>query len=119
MKSSEGWINGYTPPPGFVLDDRGFATPSNNIIAAVQRTIGATQTFDSNRSHAIVPLPPPAATDVPVPPIIETNPNRAGASFGRAGSRTRGDDQSSVSMVSINGRAYNGHVYDARGNRIS
>ena len=120
LKAQQGWINGYTPPPGFNLDDNGFAVPSNTMVAAVRHHIGITETSMNNSNGTMVPLPPPPIREAPVPPIIETNPNQAGMSFGRSGTRNRSqDDHSAISAVSINGRNYNGHVYDSRGNRLS
>ena len=118
LKAAEGWINGYTPPAGFTLDDKGFATPSTSLVSRVQAHIRATSTFGGDG----IPLPPvPLAPVPPIPPIINTNPHQAGASFGRRGSRQPPDNSSvgQVSAISINGRSYTGSVFDANGNRIA
>lgn len=119
LKAREGWINGQTPPPGFVLDNNGKATPSTHLISAVQQSIVASQ------GTSFIQLPPPPANGVPpIPPIIDTSASRAGASFGRRGTRAaasqNGDAQSvgNISMVSINGQSYTGAVYDSQGNRL-
>lgn len=90
LKAQQGWINGYTPPPGFTLDDKGYAVPSNALVSAVQRHIGAASMQPESSSVASLPPLPPSTQ--PVPPVIETNPRQAGASFGHQGSRVLNDD---------------------------
>lgn len=127
LKASEGWVNGQTPPPGCVIDQHGYATASNVLVSAVAQSIGAAT---SNANSMVPPLPPaPSPTSVPpparnnsIPPVIQTNASTAGSSFGRPGVRsTPGDDNSvsQVSMVSINGRNYNGPVFDSNGQRLA
>ena len=115
LKTAAGWVNGYTPPPGFTIDDKGFATPSTSLVSAVQAHISSTITAGD------FPLPPavPFGTAPPIPPVIDTNPNQAGAAFGRRGSRQPPSGDASIGQVSINGRSYNGPVYDSNGNRIA
>ena len=118
LKIEEGWINGYTPPHGFVLDN-GVAKPSTRLVAAVQQSmIGQT----NSTSGQMIQLPPPPQGNLPpIPPIIDTNANQAGASFGRRGTRQPPNDQgsiSNISAVSINGQSYQGAIYDSRGNRL-
>ena len=66
-----------------------------------------------------------APTIAPIPPVINTNAQQAGASFGRQGTRSHsnntsaGGSVSQVSMVSINGQSNNGPVFDSNGNRIA
>jgi len=72
----------------------------------------------------MVPLSPlPAGTAPHVPAIINTNPLHAGDSFGRQGSRALPvpppSDQSNISMISINGRSYNGPIFYTNGNRLA
>ena len=121
IKAAAGWINGYTPPPGFTLDNRGFATPSTSLVSAVQAHISATATGTRNElPFTPPPLPPvPFGTAPPIPPVIETNPHQAGAAFGRRGSRQPPSTDASIGQVSINGRSYAGSIYDANGNRIA
>ena len=123
-----GWKDGRTPPDGFVLNGDGYAIPSPSIISAVQshfglHTIGQFQQVSTPGSAILPPPPPPrppaAPTPTPgtapgVPATITTN--NAGQAFGSSASRGDG----SVSVVStVNGRSYNGPVYDSNGNRIS
>ena len=74
----------------------------------------------------MVPLPPPPTGSIlpapGIPPIIRTNPNQAGNTFGRSGSRNPVSDASAtsgVSMVSINGQNYTGAIFDANGRRLN
>ena len=131
LKSTEGWVNGSTPPPGCVLDQHGFATASTSLVAAISRSISATQ----SQQHASLP-PAPSGNPIQspltqsrsnphgasVPPVINTNASQAGSSFGRQGTRVNSSDAtqvSQVSMVTINGQHYNGPVFDANNNRIA
>ena len=128
LKGREGWINGQTPPAGCTIDQHGFATATTALVSAVQRSISAASTSSANN---IVPLPPPPASgntmEPPpnrVPPIINTNASTAGSAFGRSGTRVNpqsndGSSVSQVSLVSINGQAYNGPIYDSHGTRIA
>ena len=119
VKAAAGWINGYTPPPGFTLDAKGFATPSTSLVSAVQAHISRTTTGGDATG---APLPPavPFGTAPPIPPVIETNPGQAGNAFGRRGSRQpTSSDNSTIGQVSINGRSFTGSVFDANGNRIA
>ena len=121
LKAEQGWINGQTPPHGFVLDNNGHAKPSTHLVAAVQQSL-STQTNSTGQQMIALP-PPPQGNFPPVPPIIDTNASQAGASFGRRGSRQQNaqNDQNSisnVSVVSINGQSYSGAIYDSRGNRL-
>ena len=86
IKSAAGWINGYTLPDGYVLDDKGYATLSTSLIYEVQRQMS--QTTISTAVHPMVPLTPPPSYKPPTPPRINTNPGQTGAAFGRRGSRT-------------------------------
>ena len=47
LKGAAGWINGYTPPAGFVIDTNGYATPSTHVISAMQQI-----------QHVPLPQPP-------------------------------------------------------------
>ena len=122
LKSAEGWVDGGTPPPGFVTDNRGYHVPSSRLVAAVQQ-------YTAGASNANLMPPPPPNDLTSIPPIVDTDPSRARASFGCSGVG-RGDETSGgnpgdsgsvsqVSMVSINGHSYNGPVFDASGNQIT
>ena len=90
-----GWINAYTPPQGFTLDENGKPNPSNSLVAAVQSVIGQV----SHQNYSVAPpVPPPPA----LPPVIETammttQPAQAGHAFRRSGQRR--SDTSSISSV--------------------
>ena len=93
-------------------------------MAAVQRSIAATSIAPSlppAPSTSIVPPPPHVSTanDSGVPPVINTNASTAGTSFGQAGTQIPSNSVSQISQVSINGRAYQGAVYDSNHNRIA
>lgn len=114
LKVSQGWVDGNTPPPGFVLNSDGTPTVSTHIVSAVQASI-----MNAN----MIALPPaPSGDHPPVPPVINTIASTAGQSFGRRGTRQppANDDATSLASISIvNGRQYRGQVNDASGNPLN
>ena len=54
LKSAAGWINRYTPPNGYVLDDKRYANISMTLISVVHRHIIQTKT--ATAAHPMVPL---------------------------------------------------------------
>jgi hypothetical protein len=119
LKIQQGWINGQTPPHGFVLNNNGHAVPSTRLVSQVQQSLSGNQS--QGQSMVQLPPPPPPGRAPTVPPVIDTNASQAGASFGRRGTRQNNNDNNSVSnisMVSINGQSYNGAVFDSNGNRL-
>ena len=120
LKASRGWVNGFTPPPGFIIGQNSYPAPSESMVSDIQSVIGNTNTDSTTGS--IVPLPPPPSESIPptpsIPPVIHTDPSQAGSTFGQSGTRHPISDStvvSEVSMVSINGRNYNGAVFDVNG----
>lgn len=128
-KAKDGWINGQTPPPGCTIDQHGFATASTALVSAVARSINATSSSTVMAPPPLPPAPsrqaanPPSSQNGNVPPVINTNAATAGSSFGRPGTRVNPNDDSGsvsqVSMVSINGQAYSGAIFDANGQRLA
>ena len=120
LKAQQGWINGQTPPHGFVLNNNGNAVPSTRLISQVQQSISGNQS--QGQSMIQLPPPPPPGRAPTIPPIIDTNASQAGATFGRRGTRQQNhhdnNSVSNISMVSINGQSYSGAVYDSNGNRL-
>ena len=99
-KVEAGWINGYTPPSGFTLNDEGRPVPSQSLVAAVQSVIGQ---VDSNTTMTPPSIPPPPALPPPLtspPGQIPTPASDAGRAFGRSGSRH--NDSFSISTVTGN-----------------
>ena len=115
LKVSQGWVDGNTPPPGFVLNSDGRATVSTHIAFAVQASI-----MNAN----MIALPPAPSEDHPlVPFVINTTANTAGQSFGKRRTRqppATDDATSFIASISIvNGRQYRGQVFDASGNPLN
>ena len=71
----------------------------------------------------MVPSTSPPPQTPTIPPIIKTNPIQYGDAFGRQGSCTphQSTDNSvgHISAVSINGKSYNGSIFDANENRLA
>ena len=123
MKIDNGWKDGRTPPDSFTVNGDGYAIPSPQIVAAIQTQLNFRQFQQVQTPGAGTPLPPPPppppAAPAPAPPIPGTiTTNNAGQAFGSSASRGGNGDASSV-ISTVNGRSYQGHVYDANGNRIS
>lgn len=119
-KQEAGWINSYTPPEGFTLDQDGRPTPSTSLVAAVQSVIGQVSQQGQN-------IPPPPNDGIPpapaLPPIVETNSqtaaSQAGHAFGRTGQRNSSSSISTMtrSQIIVNGQPIN-EAYDRDGNRL-
>jgi hypothetical protein len=115
LKAQNNWTDGNTPPAGFEIGPNGYAVPSRSIISAVQSIVGGNQQAFSVGATSTLPPPP---TDRPQPPpVIHTPSNSAGSTFGQRAAPSGSSIISSVSM--INGRPYDGPVFDARGNRLT
>ena len=118
------WIDGSTPPNGYVLDQSGRAVVDQGLVSVFRSQIALIQGEASaaGNQQSIVPLPPTPQTQAPIPPMVTTGTasESAGNNFGRQGSRQRqASDQSSVSSVTVNGRPYSGAIFDMNGNRIA
>ena len=87
-KATAGWIDGNTPPPGYVINNTGLAEPNHSTVSLIRSVIGMSQ-FDQS-SAPLVPLGPPPLQQQQqniVPPIVHTPASIAGTSFGRRGTR--------------------------------
>ena len=82
--------------------------------------MNADNTTSGNNGGLVLPPPPPNNNGAPVPPIVTTNTSAssAGRGFGRQGTRQNNSDSSTIASVTVNGRQYNGPIYDANGNLI-
>ena len=117
-KMDAGWINAYTPPQGFALDENGKPTPLNSLVAVVQSIIG-------QFSHQHYTIAPPVSSPPALPPVIETAmittpPAQVGHAFGRTGQRR--SDASSISSVTGARITVNGQLvpeaFDHNGNPL-
>ena len=101
LKIDAGWINGYTPPPGFELNSDGYAIPSASIVSAVHAAaslsspglISNTETSSAKvsslppRQIGMFHLPPPPTDMPPVPNIVDAS--HAGMAFGPIAARCK------------------------------
>ena len=118
LKAENSWTDGNTPPSGFVVDDNGYPTISNQLVSAIRSNISEVQS-QSNASQAIVPLPPVPTGLPPHGPMVITDASSMGSSFGRSGSRQPRQENSSISSITVDGRQYSGPIYDVNGRRIN
>ena len=121
LKTESGWTNGNTPPSGFVVDDNGYPTISNQLLSSIRSTISEVNTV-SNTTHenSIVPLPPvPTCIRIPPTLMVITDTSSIGSSFVRSGSWQPRQDNSSISPVTFDGRQYSGPIFYSSGRRIN
>ena len=118
-KINHGWLDFNVPPRGMIINNTtGYAIPDPNATRHV-----------SPVANTQFPLPPPPTTTSPIPPpppqnvpnTIQITTGSAGSAFGRqpTDQNSSNDQQSVISRVTIDGRAYNGPIYDANNNRIA
>ena len=123
LKMKSGWIDGRTPPPGFqVNESTGEIEPTSQMVSTI-RAATAKVTFQDrgdDRSNASLP-PPIHLVGGSVNDSIESPVQvQVGSTFGRSGRRQPHSNNSTISSVTtVNGKAYQGHVYDERGNRLN
>ena len=65
----------------------------------------------SASGNSLVPMPPTPSIPPPIPPFVITDSSTAGQYFGCQGTRQQ-RSYNSISSVSINGRPYNGPIYN-------
>ena len=75
LKAESGWTDGNTPPSGFVVDDNGYPTISNQLVSAIQSTTSEVNTVsNATHDHAIVPLSQvPTGVRIPPTPMVITD----------------------------------------------
>ena len=126
LKTSLGWINANTPPPGYIIDNsNGYAVPAQAAIAALRSNVTIANT-NTSMAGSVIPIPPPPPLPPPPPIVNVPSPHRnnvsptnnVGAHFSRSGSRSS-VASATVNTVSINGQPYSGQVYDQYGNPLN
>ena len=117
LKNNAGWINNYTPPPGYSLNPQGF-TIQNSVINAT----------NTNNTPSLPP--PPSDIQIHHPDTvsqISVNSGQVGGVFKRTPARSvvaisnaeRQQHPTTISPVSIAGRPYTEAIYDAHGCRLN
>ena len=79
------WIDGSTPPNGYVLDDNGRAVMNQGLVSVFRAQIVAMNANGNDDHINVVSLPPTSTNHNPVPPmvLVSTQASSAGNSFGR------------------------------------
>ena len=121
MNIAAGWINGYNPPHGLILNSDEYAIPSSNVISVVQALLLQTPSMvnipltTSPRYVGMLQLPP-TPNYTPIVPLV-VNSHNSGMTFRQLCSRinpnvsaddtiTLGNDSANILMVNscpING----------------
>ena len=94
--------------------------PHLNLVAALSRSIReVSPTNNTTPSTSLVSLPPaPINNAAHISPVVTTNAQSAGQTFGRQGTKVKPSDTSTIASVTINGRPHLGPVFDINGNPI-
>lgn len=119
-KFNNGWLDSSTPPAGQQLDANGFAVAFAQI-SQVSMVSNTTPNTTPPSPHPNLTLQPPS-NDSAIPSTIQAPVGNAGAAFGRSGQVTyvaHSPATASIAPVSISGRHYNGHIFDANGNILN
>ena len=84
LKSESGWTNGNNFLSGFVVDDKGYPTISNQLVSAIRSTISEVSTV-SNVTHenSIVQFPPvPTGNYITPTSMVITHASSIGSRMG-------------------------------------
>ena len=122
LKKKNGWIDGFTSPPGFQVNmASGEAEPSNQLVSTIRAATSSIIQEDSSlNSNEINSKPPPLTMIRPNERTVsDTSSTHVGVTFGRPGKRHSSTNNSTISSVTVNGRNYSGPVFDERGNRLN
>ena len=114
MKISEGWRGFGFPPAGYKLDNEGKPVVEQSFFHNLNSQIIQV----SASGNSLVPMPPPPSGPPPILPFVIKDASTSVQSFGRKGNRQQISDNI-ISFVSINGRPYNGTVFDDKINRLT
>ena len=126
-KINNGWQSNTLPPVLFTIDQlTGYVIregPDPRQINQVGTAFGYHQPTLPPPPRNNIPPPPPSTTPPSqnqVPGTIQVSAGSAGDAFGQSSTPSSTSDQPSViSRVTIDGRLFNGPVFDANGNRIA
>ena len=122
LKKKNGWVDGYTPPPGFQINKMtGEAEATNQLVSTIRAATSSIsqQASEYEGNNTNVRSLPPAIVGHGHRTISDTTSTHAGVSFGRPGRRQSSTNNSTISSVTVNGKTYEGPVYDDRGNRLA
>ena len=116
-----GWLNGRTPPPGFQINEgTGEVEPTSQLISTIRTATTSTSPYGQSYEQESIDLPPS-------PHLIRDSIYDAregassihvGSTFGRTGKRYPSSNNSTISSVTVNGKPYQGPIFDERGNRL-
>ena len=122
LKVKSGWIDGRTPPPGFqVNESTGEIEPTSQLVSTIRAATSNVRFHDQGYDRSNTSLPPPIRlVGDSVNGSIESPVQvQVGSTFGRSGRRQPHSNSSTISSVTVNGKPYQGHVFDEKGNRLS
>ena len=122
FKLKNGWLNGRTPPPGFHINERtGEAEPTSQLVSTIKAVATSTVHHGQTHEHESAGLPPS-------PHLVGDSINgtrevvdsvHVGSTFGRSGKRYPPSNNSTTSSVTVNGKSYQGSIFDERDNRLN
>ena len=116
-KTAAGWLDGGTPPTIVTLNEKRRSVISNSLVSAIKANIG---NYNFTYTSGLVPFPPLPGTTLNIPPIIITEANSSGKYFVSRGKHQQPQsDSRSIDSVSINGKPYQGPIFDPNDQKIN
>ena len=99
----------------------GEAEATNQLVSTIRAATSSIsqQASEYEGNNTNVRSLPPAIVGHGHRTISDTTSTHAGVSFGRPGRRQSSTNNSTISSVTVNGKTYEGPVYDERGNRLA
>ena len=116
-KTLSGLLDGFIPPSGFTLNEKLCYLISDSLVSAIKTNIRNT---NSNSTSGLFPLPQVHVTTPHIIPIVTNDAKSFGQYFFIIGTHQQiCSDSRSIASISINGRLYQGPLFNANGHKIN
>ena len=122
LKLRHGWLDGPTPPPGFLINPHtGRIEPNTQMVSAIRAAIYTTSynNHTYNQSSVGIASLPHVIGELTNVASGEGDSTPLGTSFGRSGRRQPSSSNSTISSVTLDDRSYHGPVFDDKGNKLN
>ena len=112
----------FTPPSGCQINPQtGRIEPNKQMVSAI-RAATSNISYDNhahNQSRVGFASPPHVIGESRNRALGEGDSTQLGTSFGRSGRYQPSSSNSTISSVTLNGRSYNGSIFDKKGNKLN